>query len=379
MRKQVRQKWLGAAAALIVGAGVLAWVYRSDLFPVRIGFSATLTGMSSELGVNGRNGALLAVEEVNQAGGLLGRKVELVVLDDKNDPEVARAVDEQFYRQGIEVVIGHMVSGMAQTTVAFANEKKMLLVSPTISTEALTRQDDYFVRVVPANSVQGNGLAITVLRHATARNVAIVYDQRNELFAQPIITTFDNVFTGVGGRIATIEPFASQADFPRVLQNLKQTNADGVLVIASALDAAMFCQLSKINHLQLPLFLSMWSMTNDFIKAGGRAVEGTQLISQIDLVSETREYQQFRQKYQARYGEEPTFPAVLSYNAALVAFSGIQSAKSTSGEKVKAAIVEKRQFPGLHGVQVLAQSGDTPTKYFLYREQNGAYKKEGTQ
>lgn len=368
-------KWFKTALVLGVSAVIFSWGYRGALFPIQIGFAANLTGLRSELGVSGRNGALLAVEEVNRTGGLLGRNVELVVLDDKNDVEVARAIDAQFVKQGIEVVIGHMVSGMAKMSVDYANQQKLLFISPTISTEELTGRDDFFIRVIPSNSIQGKSLARAVLRQTTARNVAIVYDQGNELFATPIIRVFGEVFAGEGGRIAATMSFSRQSDFKNIVREIRRSDVDGVVVIASALDAAMFCQQSKVNPLDVPVFLPMWAMTNDLIQAGGRTVEGVYVINQVDLVNQTQEYQKFYQRFKVRYGEEPTFAAVLSYNAALVAFEGIKGANSTRGAAVKDAILRQARFPGLYGDQVLDQYGDTQREYFLYRVQNGIFKK----
>ena len=82
--------------------------------PLIIGFSAGLTGSASEMGVNGRNGLMMAVEEINAVGGVNGRHVEVRVKDDQNNPEIALAMDQELYQEGVSFIIGHMTSNMAK-------------------------------------------------------------------------------------------------------------------------------------------------------------------------------------------------------------------------------------------------------------------------
>lgn len=377
--RSTQKKMIGLAAVFgtAVVLGVSHWFYHSYFSPVQIGFSAGLSGAKSELGVNGRNGALLAVEDINRQGGIRGRTLELVVTDDKNDPLTAVEVDRRLADQGIRVVVGHMISGVAEGTVAQANARNLLLISPTISTEELTAIDDFFIRIIPSNAVQGGSLAQAALRQTGARNIAIVYDRRNEAFAQPIIKAFTAALGQGGGRIVMTETFQRQGEFSGIIQAIGQSGADGVLMIASALDAGMFCQQSRKAAVKLPLFLPMWTMTNDFIQAGGEDADGAYLISQVDLGDQTPAYRQFRQTYQERYGEEPTFAAILSYDATFVAASGIEAAGNDSASRIKAAILRRGEFSGLQGKLHIDPYGDLQTGYYLYRVQAGAFQKVG--
>ncbi|MDD3306709.1 MAG: ABC transporter substrate-binding protein [Acetobacterium sp.] len=119
--------------------------------PITIGFSAGLTGNASEMGVNGRNGLMIAVAEINAAGGVNGRPVELMIKDDQNNPEIALAVDQELYQDGVSFIIGHMTSNMARLTLPFVNQNNLLMLSPTMSSYELVDQDDHFISMVSSN------------------------------------------------------------------------------------------------------------------------------------------------------------------------------------------------------------------------------------
>lgn len=361
---------------LFSAAGAL-YLKTSLSNPIKIGFSGSLTGFKSEIGVNGRNGTLLAVEDINRQGGIKGRKVELVVADDKHSKKTALEADRYLAGQGIRVIIGHMTSDMAELTVPFANANGLLLISPTISTEELTGLDDHFLRIISSNKVQADSLAKAAAVHAGVNKIAAVYDVENASFAKPIITAFQENLKETSGRIILIETYRKQEDFAQILRTIQATDANGILMIASSIDAAMFCQQSKKMGIHKPMFFPMWTMTNDFILAGGTAVEGAYLVNQEDLASEALAYRYFRQRYIERYGAEPTFSAILSYDAAMVLFEGMKAAQGLSADEIKAAILQKEQFQGLQQEIQMDCFGDAAGGYYLYRVRDGAFVKVG--
>lgn len=367
-------KGIFVGVCLLISLGVLVWI-QTPSEPIKIGFSAGLTGVKSELGVNGRNGILLAVEEINQQGGIKGRKIELLVADDKNDKRAAVEADNYLAEQGCKVILGHMTSEMAELTVPFAKAHDLLLISPTISTEVLTGWDDPFIRVVPSNALQGSYLAEAATKYGGFRKIAVVYDEENASFARPIIAAFGDILQSAAGSIALTESFQSQTDFVRLVRTIQQFDVEGILLIASSMDAALFCQQAKKLGIDLPVFLPMWAMTNDFIVVGGAAVEGAYLVNQQDFNMGTTAYHRFRQKYIERYGVEPTFAATLSYDAATVLFEGMKLSREMSADGIKAAIINKGTFQGLQHEIKIDRYGDAGGGYFLYRVQDGAFVK----
>lgn len=115
--------------------------------PVKIGFAGTLTGRLSDLGTAGRNGVMLAVEDINKSGGINGHPVELLIRDDKHDPLVSREVSQDLVNEGVVAIIGHMTSVASVASVPVVNKENVVMISPTTSANDLTGIDDYFFRV----------------------------------------------------------------------------------------------------------------------------------------------------------------------------------------------------------------------------------------
>ena len=373
MAKRLRVISIFIVIIFLIGAGF--FFFHKKQAPIKLGFSAGLLGLKSELGVSGRNGVELAVEEINLAGGIKGQKLELVVANDGNNSRAALEADRQLTQMGAKVIIGHMVSGVGKSTVKYANEKQFLLVSPTIATEELTGYDDNFIRIIASNSIQGKSLALAALQETGVARLAVVYDINNESFAKPIIQSFKQNTSGSRLLILDEMSFSGQYEFGKIIDRLRVDEAEGVLLIASSLDSGMFCQQLRKKSLHLQVFAPMWTMTNDFLQAGGEDGEGTYFVSQVDLSNQTQYYLRFRENYKNRFGEEPTFASILSYDAAKIAAFGIEEAGNDSAKKIKAAILSRGNFEGLQGQINLDAFGDMQCDYYLYRVQSGIFQK----
>ena len=209
------------------------------------------------------------------------------------------------------------------------------------------------------------------------RSIAIVYDENNASFARIIKENFEVQMKDSGASVVATASFKNRSDFKNIISEVRESKAEGILLIASAIDAGMFCQQSRKQNLKLPVFSPMWTMTNDFIQAGGADAEGAYLISQVDLENEEATYVEFQKEYQERYGESPSFSSVLSYDAVRVAAVAIQEAGTDSSDQVKDAILRVGEFSGLQGHIKLDGFGDVKNSYYLYRVQDGVFKKVG--
>ena len=228
--------------------------------PVTIGFVASLTGSTSELGVNGRNGLMMAVEEINAAGGIHGKLVEVVVKDDQNDSDTGLAVDQELDQAGISFIIGHMTSSMAKTSLPFINEKKLLMISPTMSSHELAHQDDHFIRVVSSNDVEAGFITDNILKNG-GKNIAVIYESQNRAYTETIKNFMASELSVNGGGIIYEEAFESGANpaYLEISNRVLKTNPDSIVILASSFDSAMFCQQFYKSGNPAPIYLSLWA------------------------------------------------------------------------------------------------------------------------
>jgi branched-chain amino acid transport system substrate-binding protein len=216
----------------------------SDPRPIRLGFLGGLSGRVADLGIGGRDGALLAVEQRNAQGGIRGRPVRLLVRDDRQDPETARAAAQDLIDRGAVAVIGPMTSAVAMATVPLANRHQVVMVSPTVTTTDLSGRDDFFLRVSATTRDYARKTARYLAERESVRSATLVFDLHNEAYTRSGMDNFKQEFLGRGGRVAGEVPFTSGEDTVMVelARRAAAPGADAVVISAGAMDAAMLCQ-----------------------------------------------------------------------------------------------------------------------------------------
>jgi branched-chain amino acid transport system substrate-binding protein len=340
--------------------------------PIKVGFVGCLTGRLSDLGLAGRNAVMLAVDEVNQAGGIQGRPVELLIKDDKHDQNVALQMDAELIDEEVVAIIGHMTSTMTLAAVPLMNENRMLLLSPTTSTNELTGIDDYFVRIMPPNISETQHLSQHLFEIIGARKLACVYDLSNQAFTEEWYRNFSTAFETLGGTVPFSATFTSGEDvsYLELVQNIIDADTDGVMIIAGALDTAMICQQLRKLEAELVIVCSGWSKSPDLIQHGGLAVEGILMSEAYDQHSQHETYLTFSDRYEERFGRKVDFAAVFGYNAAHVLFQALS--RKTRQQSIKDALINQT-FAGLQGNITLDQYGENTQRRFLVTVKDGRF------
>lgn len=344
--------------------------------PIKLGFVGCLTGRLSDLGTSGRNGVILAVEQVNVAGGIHGRPVELIIKDDKQEKSEAVRADQELIAQGVVAIIGHMTSAMTMAVIPLINEQEMLMISPTTSTNALQGLDDYFVRVIPPNSAETHHLAQYAYREMGARTMTAACSLVNQAYTEGFLEDFTRAFQSLGGKVVSVEGFESgrQTDFITLARSLLRPNPDGVLMVAGSLDAAMICQHIRMLPSRTPILSCGWAMTDDFIQHGGRAVEGVVFSQLFDNKSRDESYVAFKTQFEVRFGNLPDFAASHGYEAARVVLNALS--KNPDPEALKSTLLAQGTFEGVQGDLTMDQYGDPRRKRHLLRVKNGQFQSD---
>lgn len=342
--------------------------------PIVVGFVAQLTGKQAELGVQERNGVLLAVEKINAAGGIAGRKIELLIRDDLGVPESAKSADEELIKAGVVAIIGHATSGQTLSGLKVTNPAKMVMISPTVSTPGLSGQDDYFFRVYPTFKESSQAFAEYIFETGALKRVAIIYDIDNAAYAKTYRSTFAEKFISLGGIVSGEVSFASSAhpDFQPLLSQLRDDKADGLLIVASDIDTALIAQRVRIMDWQIPLFTSAWAQTETLINNGGKAVEGIKLEQSYALSSQVPSFVEFNASFQSRFGNTPSFGAAFSYEATMVLADALKKTGG-SAENLKNALLETHDFQGINDRFSIDKFGDVTRPFYLSAIQDGKY------
>lgn len=342
--------------------------------PIPMGFLGGLSGKFSDLGIATRNGTLLAVEQVNASGGIGGRKISLLELDDKQSTEAALLAMEEFKKQGVVAVIGPSTSSIAVAVTPVADANKLVLVAPTATTNKLSNKDDYFLRSIGDASFYGRAAARWHFQKQGVRSVALILDMANADYTESWGLPYAEEFTSMGGKVTLVERFKS-TDNPNhqaIAAKLIASKPEMVLTVASSVDSALIAQ--RVRGLQPAVRLAgaAWASTERLIELGGSAVEGMLFEQYFDRFDPSPKFQGFMQAYRERFKAEPGFGALLAYDAANMVIAGL---KSGDGKPLKEAILALKRFDGAQNALTLNGFGDADRGVYFGVVKNGAFAK----
>lgn len=325
--------------------------------PLKLGFIGGLTGRSADLGIAARDGAMLAVEQFNRTGGLNGRPVILETADDRQDPDTARKALRSLIDTGCVAVIGPMTSQIAVATLPISRQAGVALLSPTVSTDQLSGLDDTFFRLYPSGREAARQLAELAYERFNLRRIAVVWDEGNRAFTATWMVNFSESFTALGGKmVATLAFESGQSTFAPLAKQIGASDAEGLLLLANAIDAGLFCQsLAKIG-IQLPVLTSEWSATSDLAAFGGRAIEGLVCLGSINRDDRSERFLAFCEAFRQRFGYHPGFAAVNGFDAANMLRQGLQQGQRP--QQLLRFLNSQQTFPILQGTLRLDAHGD---------------------
>lgn len=363
--------WLTGLMVLVAGLSGCA-----KPVPIQLGVLGTLTGPNSDLSVSARRGAELAVERINENGGVLGRPVVLNVKDDQNDPAIALKQVQAFLEEKTGLVIGPFTSGMAMAAIDYANDNSLLLLAPTVSADSLSGLDDHLLRFIASTKEQAMVLTDMAKKKGHQR-IAVIYDTRNKGFTEQLVANYQDQLAAkmaLKPEAMGYDPSKPQ-EVEAVYAFLEQTAPDGIFVIASAEDCAKAAQHIRSVGLNAQLYGPLWANTPELIRKGGTAVDGMIVVAGMDIDSSSEAYRQFAEAYQQHYGEKPTFASVYTYETVMAIKTAMELANTDSPEAVKTALIEQGEFQGLQGSYRIDRFGDNSRAYLLLEINQGELRK----
>ena len=347
----VKRRLFFAAAAL---SCVLASRCGAEKTPaaagIKIGFFGALTGPQATFALSGKNGARLAVEEINQAGGTLGKRIELLVEDDRNEPsEAASAVSKLITRDDVVALIGENASSRSLAAAPIAQRYRVPMVSPSSTNVEVTKKGDYIFRVCFIDSYQGRALAIYAHGALKAQTAAILVDARSD-YSVGLAAAFHGAFTEVGGRVVSEIKYAEgDSDFSAQLTAIRPGKPDVLFVPGYYTDAGLIARQAKALGIEAILLGADGWDSPKMTEIGGPAVEGAYFSNHYSVEDPSPAVVRFVSRYRSAYGADPDSIAALSYDAARLIADAMRRAGSTEGKRVRDALAATKDFSGVTG------------------------------
>ena len=317
---------------------------------IEIGFFGALTGPQATFALSGRNGAKLAIEEINRSGGVLGKKLELLIEDDRNEPsEAASAVSKLITQNHVVALIGENASSRSLAAAPIAQSYQVPMVSPSSTNVEVTKKGDYIFRVCFIDPNQGKALALFARQTLHAQTAATLIDAKSD-YSVGLAQAFRTEFTAQGGTIiAELKYAEGDSDFHAQLTAIQAKRPEVLFVPGYYTDAGLIARQARGLGIQATLLGADGWDSPKLVEIGGAAVDGAYFSNHYSVDDPSPAVRTFVDAFQKAYGAEPDSIAALSYDAARLVADAIRRAGSTEGKRVRDALASTKDFPGVTG------------------------------
>jgi branched-chain amino acid transport system substrate-binding protein len=340
--------------------------------PVKLGFFMSITGRDASFGEAALRGARLAVDDLNAAGGILGRPVELVVEDNRSLPgESATAAKKLITRSKVVALIGECASSRTLEAAPVAQAAGLPLVTPASTNPKVTAVGDCIFRVCFADPFQGAVLATYAWKNLGLRRAALLIDSTAP-YSVGLAEVFAKTFTALGGEIVASQKYSGgDKDFRAQLTAIRATRADALFLPGYYVEAGLAAQQSRELGLRATLLGGDGFEAPQLIEIGGPALEGTVYSTHYSAESPDPASRRFVAAYQARHGSVPVGLAALTYDSVQLVADAARRAGTTERAALKKALAATRNFPGITGRTTLNDQRDALKDAAIITVRNG--------
>lgn len=318
---------------------------------ILIGEYGSLTGPNATFGISSTNGLKLAVEELNNAGGLLNKKVKLITYDDQGKPSEAQTVVQRLIKNdNVVAVIGEVASSNSKAGAPICQQNKIPMITPASTNPEVTAIGDYIFRVCFIDPFQATVVSKFILNTLKLKKVALLKDVKNA-YSTGLADFFEKEFKNMGGEIVEVQSFsAGDKDFKAQLTSIKAKNPEAIFIPAYYTDVNLISIQAREIGLTVPLIGSDGWESEKLTEGKAKdALEGCYFSTHVSTENPDPKIQEFIKKYKAKYNSMPDAMAFLAYDAGLILFEAMKKAGTTDPEKVKNELAKIKDFSGVTG------------------------------
>lgn len=315
----------------------------------KIGHYASLTGSEATFGVSTDNGIKLAVEEQNAAGGVKGKKVELITYDNQGKPqESVTAVTRLIQQDKVLAVLGEVASSRSLAGGPVCQRLGVPMISPSSTNPDVTAVGDMISRVCFIDPFQGYVGAKFVAENLKKTKGATLYN-RAQAYSSGLNTNFKDAFAKLGGSVISEQAYSDgDNDFSAQLSAIKAAGAEFIYVPGYYTEVVNIAKQARKLGLNIPL-VGGDGWDSEELRNAGDALNGCYFTNHYSHEDPRPEVQEFVKKYQAKYGKVPDGLAALGYDAAKILFDAASRAKSMSGRDLADAINATKDYQAVTG------------------------------
>lgn len=320
---------------------------------IRIGEVDSMTGSEATFGVSTHRGIEFAINEINAAGGIKGKKLTLTSMDDQGRPdEAATAITKLITQTKVTAVIGEVASSRSLAMAPIAQAHKIPMISPSSTNPKVTEQGDYIFRVCFIDPFQGAVMAKFAFDHLKAKKAAILRDVKSD-YSMGLANFFEKTLKGLGGEIiADISYSAGDIDFKSQLTKIRAEIGDNakdtvIFIPGYYTEVGLIARQARELGITVPLMGGDGWDSSKLKEIGGSAIEGSYFSNHYSPDNKSPSVVNFTSKFKEVYHEIPDGLAAMGYDAVMVLADAMRRAKSFDPTDIRDAIAQTKDFQGV--------------------------------
>jgi branched-chain amino acid transport system substrate-binding protein len=368
MRKMV---WL-----VLIGLFLLAStgiILAASPQTVKVGLSAPITGNYAEYGENFKIATQMAADEINAAGGIRGRKVEIEVMDSKGDPKEAALIAQNFAQnQDIVAEVGDFTSTSCMASAPIYERNGLVQLSPTASHPDFTKSGQYMFGIVGTQDAEGPfNVKYIAQSYLKLKSVAVIYI--NNDWGLVTKDRFVQAANQYKLKVTDSQPFfEGEKDYNASLTKLRESKPDGIYVAAMYNEASLICRQIKKMGWNVKLLAPSSVFSDDMLKLGGDAVEGIATNTFFALNDSNPKVQGFITAFHKIANRDPNLHAACAYDSMMILANAIKKA-GFNRKAIRDVLAKTNNYPGITGSLTFTANRDIARKYKIMVVEKGQW------
>jgi branched-chain amino acid transport system substrate-binding protein len=342
---------------------------------IMIGNYGSMTGAEATFGISTRDGIILAMEEWNKNGGLLGKQIELKAYDNQGKPEEARlSVEKLINIDNVVAVLGEVASTRSLAAAPVAQQYKVPMISPSSTNPLVTQKGDYIFRVCFIDPFQGQVMAKFAANSLKLKKGAILRDSKSD-YSMGLADYFTATIKELGGTIIADEKYVSgDVDFKAQLTSIKQKNPDFIFIPGYYTEVGLIARQAREQGIKVPLMGGDGWDSDKLTEIGGKSIDGAYFSNHYTQEDPRPVVKSFIDNYKTRFGSIPNGLAAAGYDAAVITFQAIKTANSVEGKAIRDALAATKDFVGVTGQITINENRDATKSAVVLQVQGTNFK-----
>lgn len=328
----------------------LAACTKKNSNEIMIGQFGSMTGSEATFGISTDEGVKLAIDEANAAGGINGKKIKLVTMDNQGKAEEAAAVVTRLIEQEkIVALLGEVASSRSLAAAPIAQGRKIPMITPSSTNPKVTEVGDYIFRVCFIDPFQGTVMAKFATENLKLKKVAILRDMKSD-YSVGLADFFKQKYVELGGTVVAEQTYQSgDVDFKAQLTQIKSKNPDGLYIPGYYTEVGLIArQVRELGIKAVMMGGDGWD-SSKLSEIGQDAVNGSYFSNHYSSESTDPAAVEFMNKFKARYGKNPDGLSAMGYDAALVLIHALKNAKEITPKAIRDELAKIKDFQAATG------------------------------